>query len=111
MSPREKRVIHNEALFREVNLRIAELEDRFSSGGELLPLICECANTGCATLIEVDPSTFRAVRKNPLLFLVARGHERDDETVVGSGTGYFIVEKENGRQREPSPGPVFRNDP
>lgn len=95
MSPREERVIQNEALFREVNTRIAELEDRISAGGELLPLICECANTGCTTLIEVDPGTFRAVRENPLLFLVFPGHERDDETVVDSGAGYSVVEKED----------------
>ena len=93
MSPREKRVIQNEALFREVNTRIAELEDRISSGGELLPLVCECANTGCTTLIEVDPGTFRAVRENARLFLVAPGHEREEEAVVGRGAGYFIVEK------------------
>ena len=95
MSPREKRVIHNEALFRQVNERIAELEDSLSSGGELMPLICECANTGCTTLIEVDPGAFRAVRENPRLFLVAPGHERNEETVVRRGAGYFIVEKEN----------------
>ena len=93
MSPREKRILQNEALFREVNKRIAELEDRLSIPGDLLPLICECANTGCTTMIEVEPGTFGAVRKNPRLFVVAREHERDDETVVGSGAGYFIVEK------------------
>jgi hypothetical protein len=31
MSPREKRLLQNEALFREVNKRIAELEDRISA--------------------------------------------------------------------------------
>jgi hypothetical protein len=93
MSPREKRIVHNEALFREVNARIAELEDRIRVDGEPLPLICECANTGCTTVLEVEHGTFEAVRKNRRLFLVARGHERDDETVVGTGAGYFIVEK------------------
>ncbi len=93
MSPREKRILQNEALFREVNKRIAELEDRIGSPGDLMPLICECANTGCTTVIEVDSGTFETVRRNPLLFLVARGHETEDETVIGSGAGYFIVEK------------------
>ena len=94
MSPRENRVIHNEALFREVNLRIAELEDSMF-GGEPLPLICECANTGCTTVIQVDPGAFRAARENPRLFLVTPGHV-GDETVVGRGSGYFIVEKQDG---------------
>lgn len=96
MSPRENRIIHNEALFREVNAHIADLEERLGSEGELMPLICECANTGCTTVIEVDPGTFRTVRGNPLLFLVAPGHELDQETVVGRGAGYFIVEKKEG---------------
>jgi hypothetical protein len=95
MSPREQRIIHNEALFREVNAHIAELEDRISVVGDLLPLICECANTGCTTIIEVEHGTFEAVRKNPLRFLVAPGHERPDvETVVGRGATYVIVEKQ-----------------
>jgi hypothetical protein len=92
MSPREKRIVQNEALFREVNKRIAELEDRISVSGDLLPLICECANTGCTTVIEVEPATFQVVRESPLRFLVAPGHEQDDETVVERGA-YFIVEK------------------
>ena len=93
MSPREDRTTRNEELFREVNAHIAELEDRTILAGEPLPLICECANTGCATLIEVEQDTFRAVREHPLRFLVAPGHERDDETVVERASGYRIVEK------------------
>jgi hypothetical protein len=42
----------------------------------MLPLICECAQTGCAVPIEVEPATFQAVRENPLRFLVTAGHER-----------------------------------
>jgi hypothetical protein len=95
MSPRENRIIHNEALFREVNAHIADLENRLRIDGELLPLICECANTGCTTMIKVDYDTFRTVRESPLRFLVASGHEGDDERVVGLGGGYVIVEKEN----------------
>jgi hypothetical protein len=102
MSPREQRIIRNEALFREVNAHIADLEDRLRSEAGLMPLICECANTGCTTVIEVDPGTFRTVREDPQLFLVAPGHElAEEETVVGRGAGYFIVEKQLGQA---SPG-------
>ena len=93
MSPREERISRNEELFREVNARIAELQDRLILAGEPLPLICECADTGCATLIVVEQDTFRAVREIPLRFLVAPGHERNDETVVSRGAGYLIVQK------------------
>jgi hypothetical protein len=93
MSPRENRIIHNEALFREVNAHIADLENRLRIDGDLLPLICECANTGCTTMIKVDYGTFHTVRESPLRFLVAEGHENDGEAVVGRGAGYLIVEK------------------
>ena len=95
MSPREKRIIYNEELFREVNAHIAQLEDRLSSGDELLTLICECANSGCTTMIKVDQGTFRAVRESPMRFLVAAGHVRDDEKVIGGGAGYLIIDKED----------------
>jgi hypothetical protein len=96
MSPREQRIIRNEALFREVNAHIASLEERLGSKEELMPLVCECANTGCTTVIEVDRGTFQTVREDPLLFLVAPGHELDEETVVGRGAGYVIVKKQDG---------------
>jgi hypothetical protein len=92
LSPRENRITRNEDLFREVNAHIAKL-DRISVPGDLLPLVCECASTGCTTVIEVEPGTFEAVRNNRLFFLVASGHEAEDETIVGRGAGYVIVEK------------------
>jgi hypothetical protein len=97
MSPREKRIIRNEALFREVNAHIANLEERLGSEGELMPLLCECANTGCTTVIEVDRNTFQTVRQGPRLFFVAPGHGLEEETVVGRGADYLIVRKEDGK--------------
>lgn len=95
MSPREDRISRNEELFREVNAHIAKLEERLRVPGDLMSLVCECANTGCTTMIKVDPSTFEAVRASPMRFLVAGGHEREDEKVIGRGAGYVIVEKED----------------
>jgi hypothetical protein len=96
MSPREARVIRNEALFREVNFRIADLGGVALSPAEdgLLSLVCECAELGCVLPIEVDSATFQQVRENALWFLVAPGHEHlDVESVVERGAGYLVVEK------------------
>jgi hypothetical protein len=61
---------------------------------ELLPLICECALTGCSAPIEVDAATFERVRESPLRFFVAPGHEDlDIESVIEERPGYLIVEK------------------
>jgi len=94
MSPRDERAIRNEALFREVNVHIADLEERVHANGELLPLVCECVRTGCSVPIAVEPSIFNRVRDNPLQFLVVPGHEDlDVESVVERHGGYLIVEK------------------
>lgn len=94
MPRREERAIRNEALFREVNVHIADLEERVHATGELLPLVCECVRTGCSVPIEVEPSTFDRVRENPLQFLVAPGHEDlGVESVVERRSSYLIVEK------------------
>ena len=96
MPPREAREIRNEALFREVNAHIADLEERVHGmePAEVLPLLCECARTECSFPIEVDPKTFDRVREYPLQFLVAPGHEQLElETVIERRAGYLIVEK------------------
>jgi hypothetical protein len=95
MSPRDARVTRNQELFREVNLHIAGLgEDSLSFAKDgLLPLVCECAHTGCMTPIEVDRATFEQVRENRSRFLVKPGH--DDpvaESVVERRGGYLIIE-------------------
>jgi hypothetical protein len=94
--PREERAIRNEELFREVNAHIAGLEEKVRrvDSDEPLPLVCECARTGCSFPIEVDPATFKRVRANPLWYLVAPGHEElEVESVVERRPGYLIVEK------------------
>jgi hypothetical protein len=98
MSPREQRAIRNEELFRQVNLRIAELQegshDLTLEG--LMPLVCECSHTGCTVPVEIDPTIFERVRKNPFQYVVAPGHEDlDVETVVERRDGYVIVQKLN----------------
>ena len=96
MSPREARVFRNQELFREVNVHIAGLgvdAPSFDKDG-LLPLVCECAHTGCTTPIEVDRVTFEQVRENRLRFLVKPGHEDPvAESVVERRPGYLIIEK------------------
>ena len=90
------RTTRNEELFREINARIAELEDRLVLEGEPLPLVCECANTECVTVIDVEPAVFTTLRQHPLRFLVASGHEGQDEAVIVRDSGYLIVEKQPG---------------
>jgi hypothetical protein len=96
MSPREQRAIRNEELFRQVNLRIAELQEgphNLTLEG-LMPLVCECSHTGCTAPIEVDQGIFERVRQNPRQYFVAPGHEDlGVESIVERRDSYLIVEK------------------
>jgi len=94
MPPRDERAIRNEALFREVNVHIADLEARVNTTDEMLPLVCECARAGCTVPLEVEPSVFRRVREHSHWFLVAPGHEQPKiESVLERHPRYLIVEK------------------
>ena len=100
MPRREERVIRNEALLREVNVHIADLEERVNDPTELLPLLCECSQARCTVPIEVDRATFDAVRRSDLRFLVLPGHEQPEvESVLERRSGYLIVEKRSRRSR------------
>jgi hypothetical protein len=94
----ERRRARNEALFREVNERIVELEtglggyDRDDS--LLIGFVCECPREDCGETLEVTRGQYEAVRENPRRFLVLPGHEdRDIAHVVERYTGYLVVEK------------------
>jgi hypothetical protein len=93
----EQRRARNEALFREVNERIAELET--GTGYErddplLIGFVCECPREDCNELLEVTRGQYEAVRANPRQFLVLPGHEDGDiAQVVERHSHYLVVEK------------------
>jgi len=99
----EERAARNEALFREVNERVASLaaEDGPESG-----FVCECSDAACVERLRVPRDAYHAVRENPRTFIVAHGHEGEFERVVERHERYFVVEKhgEAGRISE-------QNDP
>ena len=90
--PREARQARNEALFREVNQRIAELSANL--GADELPILCECATLGCQTMISVPSAEYHRVRGNPRMFFIFPGHDVSEiEDVVERHDAYQVVEK------------------
>jgi hypothetical protein len=80
----------NQALFREVNDRIAELAERFQDGE--IVIICECANTGCLERIQVALEEYARVRERSDWFVITPGHIfPGDEQVVEHRDGYDII--------------------
>ena len=98
MDEDQGRRARNEALFREVNERIVELEtgltgyDRDNS--LLIGFVCECPREDCGEMLEVTRGQYEAVRDHPRRFLVRPGHEDGDiALVVERHSQYLVVEK------------------
>ena len=91
--PRVERKAKNQALFREVNERIAETFGALGpADGGVQAFICECSRIGCRQLAEVPVAVYSRVREDPSHFLVLAGHEdRDREDVVEDRGDYLIV--------------------
>ncbi|HKD94272.1 MAG TPA: hypothetical protein VKB43_06135 [Gaiellaceae bacterium] len=102
----EQRRATTEALFRDVNERIAETAERFEAGGS--EFVCECSDPNCTHRVEASLAEYEEVRDEPTTFLVAPGHEQGDIERVVSDRGRFrIVEKMRTAMRRI----VIRRDP
>jgi hypothetical protein len=95
-----------EALFRDVNERIAESAHRFDASST--QFVCECADASCTHRLEATLDEYEEVRADGATFMLAAGHEhRDIERVVDVRPRYNIVEKVQSTVRET----VTRLDP
>jgi hypothetical protein len=86
----------NEALFREVNERIRELNDGFDNSTEdPVDFVCECSLEGCRDYVPLTLADYADVRADPTHFLVAPGHvwHPDNERDIARHERYWIVEK------------------
>lgn len=81
-----------EALFRDVNERIAESAQRFDA--DSTQFVCECADPNCTHRVEATLDEYEEIRANPTTFLLAPGHHDADIERVAEDRGSFqIVEK------------------
>jgi hypothetical protein len=89
----EERAARNEALFRDVNEEIRDVDRRFG-GAAASEFVCECANGACIERLPVPLDVYTAVRSEPTRFIVAPGHENSElEGVVERHDRFFVVEK------------------
>jgi len=94
---RARRIGLNEAVFREVNERLSDLEQRFHVSAGDLELVCECGDADCTERIRVDQPAYAELRSDPRLFAVVRGHEEADvEEVIEQRGAYDVVRKHEG---------------
>jgi hypothetical protein len=88
----DHRIARTEALFRDVNEKIAESAERF--GAEQTEFVCECSDATCTERVETTLDAYENVREDGAMFIVVDGHEhRGVERVVRRRGSYAVVEK------------------
>ncbi len=97
MKDRLTRQARNEALFREVNERIAQLgasAQAWSPDGRI-EFLCECGEEGgCGERVRITPETYERAREQDDRFVVLPGHETPEiERAVEWTDEYVIVDK------------------
>jgi hypothetical protein len=92
MNERSLKIAKAEALYRDVNERIAETSKRFDS--DEAEFMCECGDPGCAERLEVPLDEYERIRSNATTFLLDPEHvEPEVERVVRERPGYAVVRK------------------
>jgi hypothetical protein len=93
VSDQDARIGKNEALFREVNERIDQLQTGLGEPNTFA-IVCECGAASCTERFSITHDDYRALRQDVHRFAVVPGHERLDlERVVAERPGYVVVEK------------------
>jgi hypothetical protein len=92
---RERRLGLNEAMFREVNERVEDMNKTFASITGSFDIFCECSDVACTDRITVPMDVYERVRSDSTHFLIKAGHEDPTvEDVVETDDGFVIVEKQ-----------------
>lgn len=102
MSEIERRKAANEAVFRNVNERIEQLQHSFAvAEREPLQMICECDRLDCMERITVGVEAYELIRSNPDQFIVSPGHEDAHvEDLISATSAYLVVRKKAGDARD-----------
>ncbi len=90
-----ERVAKNQALFRDVNERVADIAKAHSiPTDEVWDFLCECASTDCTERIALTHAEYEAIRTNAAHFAVVAGHELPEvERVVRREPAFVVVAK------------------
>lgn len=101
MDERERRIGLNEAVFREANERIQELNETFATVTDRLVLVCECGNGACVEQISMASAAYEELRSDAANFAIVPGHEIPDvERVIAKHDEYDVVRKNQGIPRQ-----------
>ena len=98
---RARRVGLNEAIFRQVNEQIRDLNRTFDTEEGTMTVICECGNSDCTERLELRVQDYERIRGDARHYVIAKGHEIPSvETVIEQAEGYDVVQKDEGTPAE-----------
>ena len=103
MLDREAReqAVKNEAIFREVNERVAALDEAHAiSKDEPWEFLCECGNADCTEHVSLTLAEYERARSDPTLFAVLPGHEIPEVEVAVEETDRYVLAKKRPGERE-----------
>jgi len=94
---RKRRVGLNEALFRQVNERLDDLNEALGWVGGRMQVVCECGDATCIERIAMTPEDYERLRADPTTFALVEGHDDPTvETVVDRRNTFLVVRKHGG---------------
>ena len=91
---REERVARNEALFREVNEQIKQVNED-EPAAAATSFICECGDPECTGPVSLSLVEYEEVRDDPTHFAVLPGHVVPEVEVVIARNDRFAVVRKN----------------
>jgi hypothetical protein len=93
LTPQKERFIRNESLFREVNERIADVNEDFDVEGPI-EFLCECGRQECLETVAMSHQDYERVRAVADRFVVKPGHEEPSvEIIVERHDDFLVVTK------------------
>jgi hypothetical protein len=94
---RQQRIGRNEAIFRDVNERLTDLNETLAAFTDKMQIVCECGDDECIEQISLSAQEYEALRAQPTYFAVVSGHDDVEvEVIVEARDGYDVVEKRQG---------------
>jgi hypothetical protein len=88
-----ERLVRTQILFREVNDRIRDVNEKFGIP-ENADFVCECSREDCTDAVELDVNEYETIRSNPTLFVIAAGHEAlEVENVIETNDRFTVVQR------------------
>ena len=95
MSGSLERVARNQWVFREVNKRLRDLavQQVQVPWTDRTAYLCECGNDECLETVEMTPDQYEALRSDEDMFVLACGHEANDDDVIEHTDGFVVVSR------------------